>query len=547
MLRFSTLLLAATLCSQLSAQANDECTGATLIVDGLNGPFDNTLATNSVTMTGAPTFPCGGTSTAARDLWFVYLPTCTGDATFQTCGNATFDTRIQAFDGSCGALVSLGCNDDACSLQSSITVPVTFGIPILVRVAGYSSGVGTFSIDASCSASPLVVNDDCASALPLVDGPNGLFSNAGATSSGPGVPCSTEADNDVWFSYVPTCDGEVTFDTCSPNRTVDTAIEAFYGRCGSLIPAACNDDSCGLGSSVTIQCGVGSTVLLRVAGWRRDQGDFDVNVTCVATTPANDECAGAIEVFNGVNGTFTNFAATNSPEGIPCTPAGADVWFTYTATCTGRVEATLCSDNSSFDTAIVVSSGACGALVTEDCNDDNFACSSGGLLSRAVWAATAGTTYYIQVGGFAGATGTFDLSICCGEATSTAYGRVPGHPNFGQADLVPVSDFQLGTNAQLTLNYDNQLGDIGGLLLGLAPTSFPFLGGELLVDQVINSRPFGGAPSTSEDFIWAVPLDPALCSPQGLYFQAVLFDSDTINPTPFGIVFSNGVEVFVGH
>lgn len=547
MLRLSALLLTALACNPLTAQINDECANALLIVDGLNGPFDNSLATNSETVAGAPVFPCGGPSTSARDLWFVYLPTCTGDATFATCNNATFDTRIQALDGTCGSLASLRCNDDACSTQSSVTVPIFTGIPVVVRVAGYRDATGVFSIDVSCTTTRPVVNDECSSAATLTDGYNGPFSNVGATSSGTAIPCAAGADNDVWFSYVATCNGTVTFDTCSATTSFDTAIEAFYSPCGTEDSIACNDDSCGSGSSVTVQCRTGLRIVIRVAGVGNAEGSFGVQVNCIPSSLPNDECAGAIQVFDGVNGRFNSIGATNSPEGSPCSAHRSDLWYSYTATCNGRVEATLCSSATNFDTTMQVLSGACGALVSEDCNDDNFACGVSQFSSRVVWTATAGTTYLIRVGGFSGNQGLFNLSICCGEASSTVFGQVPGHPNFGQADLVVTSEFAIGTTATLTLDYDNQLGDTGALLLGLGTGSFPIFGSELLVDQIINARPIGGAVVTSEDYDWNVPLDPTLCSPLPLYFQAALLDSDTVNPTPFGLLFSNAVEVFVGH
>lgn len=117
----------------------DECSGATPLVNGTNGPFDNTTATTS-----APAWPCGP---GTKDLWFSYNATAAGNLTATTCGLANFDTVIEAFSGACGNLVSLGCNDDApsCNLQSSLTVPVSPGL-VFLRVGGYNNLSGSFSI-----------------------------------------------------------------------------------------------------------------------------------------------------------------------------------------------------------------------------------------------------------------------------------------------------------------------------------------------------------------------------------------------------------------
>ena len=112
--RFPVLALAvaaAMACNAL-AQVNNDCAGAIGVVNGPNGPFSNVGSTTS-----APAWPCAA---GANDVWFVYLPPAAGPVTVTTCG-AGFDSALQIFDGTagCGGLVSLGCNDDSCGLQSS--------------------------------------------------------------------------------------------------------------------------------------------------------------------------------------------------------------------------------------------------------------------------------------------------------------------------------------------------------------------------------------------------------------------------------------------
>ena len=117
---------------------NDECAGALPIVNGLNGPFSSATA-----LTSAPAWPC---ASGGSDIWYVYTAGIAGTLTVDTCGQATWDTAIQIFSGSCGALTSVGCNDDTCSLQSSVTVPVTAGT-YYVRVGGYQAATGGFSLN----------------------------------------------------------------------------------------------------------------------------------------------------------------------------------------------------------------------------------------------------------------------------------------------------------------------------------------------------------------------------------------------------------------
>ncbi|HEX5050589.1 MAG TPA: hypothetical protein VFZ65_02345 [Planctomycetota bacterium] len=56
---------------------------------------------------------------------------------------------MEVFDGAggCGALTSIGCNDDTCGLQSSVSVPVTTGSTYYIRVGGYAGDTGTFTLN----------------------------------------------------------------------------------------------------------------------------------------------------------------------------------------------------------------------------------------------------------------------------------------------------------------------------------------------------------------------------------------------------------------
>ncbi|MCB9883818.1 MAG: FG-GAP repeat protein, partial [Planctomycetes bacterium] len=126
--------------SPAAPPADDECTGATPIHGGMNGPFSNVGYTDS-----NPAWPCGS---AERDRWFVYVPSSSGEVAFETCGSQ-FDTVLEVFDGvgGCGALQSVGCNDDTCDLQASLTIHVTAQRPYFLRVGGWSGYTGDFVIN----------------------------------------------------------------------------------------------------------------------------------------------------------------------------------------------------------------------------------------------------------------------------------------------------------------------------------------------------------------------------------------------------------------
>ncbi|MCA8977829.1 MAG: hypothetical protein KDC98_24095, partial [Planctomycetes bacterium] len=117
---------------------NDDCANAIAITNGLNGPYTNVGA-----LTSSPSWPCAA---GGADVWFTYATATGGTLTVDTCGVAAYDTAIQIFSGSCSSLTSLACNDDSCSLQSSVTVTTSPGT-YYIRVGGYSSAMGSFSLN----------------------------------------------------------------------------------------------------------------------------------------------------------------------------------------------------------------------------------------------------------------------------------------------------------------------------------------------------------------------------------------------------------------
>jgi hypothetical protein len=119
---------------------NNECTGAITVVNGVNGPY-----TTVGSSTSSPAWPC---ASGGNDIWFRYIAGGAGTLTATTCGLATWDTAIAIYSGTCGALTNVGCNDDSCGLESSLSVPVTAG-NYYIRVGGYAGATGSFSLNVS--------------------------------------------------------------------------------------------------------------------------------------------------------------------------------------------------------------------------------------------------------------------------------------------------------------------------------------------------------------------------------------------------------------
>ncbi len=266
-------------------------------------------------------------------------------------------------------------------------------------------------------------NDACTSPIQLLDGLNAGFTTVGATvTTGLTFVCSNGPNPDVWFEYTATCNGSVTFSLCAAaggTASYNAALSVYGGSClpppaTGLVLLDCNDDACGNLPQVTADCvSAGTLLILRVAGLQGDTGTFDVVVTCnpPPPPPPNDECTGALPLIDGTNALSSTGATATAGPAFTCGPAGADVWFSYTATCTGVATFSLCPPAvTDFDAILSVYTGTCGALVAAGCSDD--VC---GEDPRVSVATSAGTSYFVRVGGAGSCalTGAFDLVVSC--------------------------------------------------------------------------------------------------------------------------------------
>ena len=239
-----------------------------------------------------------------------------------------------------------------------------------------------------CGVAP--ENDECSGALALVEGPN-EFTSVGATTSGVDAPlsCSTTSGpdvlNDVWFTWTAPGNGFLALGTCS--SPFDTRIVVHNGgSCptnGSSV-LACSDNDCGDDAVLSTLVFEGQQLVVQVGSPDDQSGTFtlDLQFDEITNPPANDDCGNAIAVEVGTT-EFTTVDATGSgfDDPLSCsTSTGgqvfADVWFSWTAPCTGF--ATIGTCGSSFDSRFSVYVGGCpsgptNALLCGDsgCGDDS--------------------------------------------------------------------------------------------------------------------------------------------------------------------------------
>ncbi|KPJ66037.1 hypothetical protein AMJ44_09080 [candidate division WOR-1 bacterium DG_54_3] len=133
--------------------------------------------------------------------------------------------------------------------------------------------------------------------------------------------------------------------------------------------------------------------------------DFDLTIVEAAPPPPNDDCENAEAIGDVMAQPWSTTLASFDGQGTCMT--SPNIWYCYTATCTGDVTVSLCG--SGFDTKLAVYDGCvCDPISPEiGCNDD--CC---GTRSHLTFAAVEGNQYLIEVGGYSG-TGDGILTIEC--------------------------------------------------------------------------------------------------------------------------------------
>jgi hypothetical protein len=184
--------------------------------------------------------------------------------------------------------------------------------------------------------------------------------------------------------------------------------------------------------------------------------------------PLNDDCQSAEPVARGSVPFTTLGATTNGPElPVDCESDENrqmfnDVWYSWTASCTGEVTVSTCG-SADFDTWIAVYSGGCeGAVV--GCNDENDACS--GNTSLMSFEAVSGETYLVRLGSWSNVgrgSGIFSLACPGSPADINGDGLVDGADlsqllgGWGQPGLTDINNDGTTDGADLS----QLLGDWG--------------------------------------------------------------------------------------
>ncbi|MBI2968055.1 MAG: T9SS type A sorting domain-containing protein [Bacteroidetes bacterium] len=391
-------------------------------------------STTGATPSSGPASTCGSTD---DDVWFRYTTAAGSSYAFLYVDPASsgFDPAFQALSGACGSQAVQACVDAYAGGQGeSVTLTGLSGsTTYYIRVFSYGSGSGTDGSFTACvfnGAPP--ANDVCGVATSVTLTQNATCSpTAGTTAwatTSAGIPaCVGTADDDVWYKF--TTGAGVTYERIVVDPTgsggadleFDPVVQVFSGTCGAFVSIACQNAVGAGGTEDFFVSGLtgSTTYYVRVyhyGSWyanRTDGGSFDI---CVmgGSPPANDNCAGALALPTNpgcvvFGGSSTTTFATQSSTGTPCSGYSIDddVWYSFVAI---NYTHTLTVDpNSAMNVQIQVLSGACGSILSEQCQDN---AGIDGTETMVVTGLTIGNTYYVRIshnGTFYGSNGSFTI------------------------------------------------------------------------------------------------------------------------------------------
>lgn len=181
---------------------------------------------------------------------------------------------------------------------------------------------------------------------------------------------------------------------------------------------------------------VNLTINVCAAADADNDGICDDSDSCIT---ANDDCANATPIGDGVVFGCTVGASNDGFASCGSSTFSPDVWYVYTAAYDGIATADTCGAGTNFDSVLSVHDGCGGTQIA--C--DNDGCGFPSDSSRVTWDIVQGRQYLIRVAGWFGSTGQFELTT-----SSTAY---PANDDCDGAIAISAGIY-LGSTAEAKLD-----------------------------------------------------------------------------------------------
>jgi hypothetical protein len=394
-----------------NAPGNDQFAARTTLASAL--PVVWAAGTNTFATAEAGE-PGHGGAAAVNSVWCRWTAQETGRVTLDGTAMA-FDARLAVYTGSVlGSLNLVVQSTEAGDERVTFLAQAGTVYAIAVDTPGTfaSGGSVAFTLDYAAAGNDEFIHaEEVTGELPVtVTG----FNARATAEAGEPVHAGSAATASVWWKWACTKSELITIETAGSE--FDTVLGVYTGGAVDGLTLVISNDQAARGittSKVTFLAVAGTVYQVAVDGFRGATGGVVLTVKpgLPPTPPANDNFAEAIDLGDErpitVTGTNANATAEAGEPEHAFNVAVRSVWWKWTAPVTTTVSVNTLG--SSVDTLLAVYTGtAVGALTLIESNDD---ATGGTLQSGLSFSAVAGTSYYIAVDGFNGASGALQLSV----------------------------------------------------------------------------------------------------------------------------------------
>ena len=349
-------------------------------------------------------------------------------------------------------------------------------------------------INAGSQGGPPPAYDPCAPFNPSAStGTNNLPLNQTTSTDLPVAGgCGFVAYHANYFKFVAPGSGVYTIDTCASGA--DTRMAVLDGCAAGSAVIACNDNSCGVSSSLVLNA-TGAQTYYIVIGASSASAVLPSPITVAVTPPPNPACSDAPALAFGTN-SFSNASSTVGNQTVTTNATATTTsilynveWYTFTPAVTGVYSFSTCG--SVNDTKMALSASPCpatGATLTSIAyNDDNCACSSG--------CGTTGISTYSSALNLTNTGLPLTQELIAGQAYKLVIGSYSATSGSISGSLVIDGPAQPPASCLGDLNLDGAVtgADLGLLLgaWGACPGGTPGCLGDLNLDGVVTGADLG--------------------------------------------------------
>lgn len=339
-------------------------------------------------------YPCSTFAYPGTEYTFRFTATGDGQAT-AALSNTTADLDVFVL------VEGAGCNPDACIAwdDMSATFPITAGTTYDIVVDGRDGAEGFFRLDLSCTSPPSACEPHGTIRCGDLVG-NDSAAGRDAVNAWPACTSLDESGPEYVYLFAPVESATVRVVMDLNTEDLDLIVVQDQG-------AGCDPSGCIAwgDTEVTFDAAAGSVYYVIVDGRAGASDIFRLWMDCQrvpgACRPAQPIACG--QTVSGRNDAPGSTDAIDRYDCLPYPEDGPEFTYAFTPSTDGTARLTLSSLTADMDVFVLRDDGL-------GCNQQSCVAGANQTVDVPV---TAGTTYYVVVEGFTGATGSYDLTLDC--------------------------------------------------------------------------------------------------------------------------------------